>query len=274
MSTSEERKKGKLPIFQKRFNELRGEMSQDEFAKFIGVSRATVGFYENGERVPDAITLIKIADVCDIDVEYLLGRSDVRRGSADDRVLQKRFGFDDKAIKVFDQLASGKSQSEIDLLKLNTQPDELKRFKLPEAQDYIGFINLLFHNKFDEVIRELYDVYKNYVNDKKEEAEYYEGKSEYEIKVRREMQMTQLSTLEKLGDFERGICEGYNFYDEDTNNKFDFDDEDSFLNDGVIQPMRIAYFDAEGSLEFMLNMIKKNIERMIRTMEKEDRKNE
>ena len=61
-----ERKNDRLPIFTERFRELQGERSNTEFAEFLGISRQTVGFYWNGDRVPDAITLIKIAKKCEV----------------------------------------------------------------------------------------------------------------------------------------------------------------------------------------------------------------
>lgn len=45
-----EAKEIKMPIFRERFRSLRGDMTQADFAKFVGISRPTVGFYENGER--------------------------------------------------------------------------------------------------------------------------------------------------------------------------------------------------------------------------------
>jgi len=254
MPTSEDRKKGKLPVFQKRFNELRGDMSQDEFAKFIGVSRATIGFYENGERVPDALTLIKISDACDTDVEYLVGRTDVKRGSADDRVLQKRFGFDEATIKAFDDLATGKSQSELEFLE---QPVSLrKKFKMnfQESKNYIGFVNLLFQNGFTKIIRDLYDTYDNYITDTKDENNYYSSKDDHNSDIRKALMQSRLNKLVRVESSEIS----------DKENDFDvrvFGDR---------QPVRTAFFNAEGSLEFMLNMIKKDIERMMREMQEEN----
>lgn len=68
----------KMPIFEKRFHELREaeEMSQDSFSKFLGISRPTVGFYENGDRIPDALTLAKIARKCNVSSDWLLGLAD------------------------------------------------------------------------------------------------------------------------------------------------------------------------------------------------------
>lgn len=71
-----ERKNERLPIFTERFRELQGEQSNTEFADFLGISRQSVGFYINGDRVPDALTLTKIAEKCDVSADWLLGLSD------------------------------------------------------------------------------------------------------------------------------------------------------------------------------------------------------
>lgn len=255
MVTKEEKKRNKFPIFQKRFNELRGEMSQDDFAKFVGISRPTVGFYENGERVPDAIVLNRIADACDVDVDYLLGRTDVRRGSADDRVLQKRFGLSDCSIKELDNLATGKDKKELFFLEHNPELINVMKMKFPEEKDYIGFLNLLFENDFSEIIRSLYDAYTNYKTDKREDEEYYALRDEFDSHMRKELLKSRLTSISRL----------YINKLEKVEQEPDID-----INDpSAIQPMRVAYFDAEGSLEFMLNMVKKNLEAMIRNMEEE-----
>lgn len=64
--------------FGTRLNQLRksASLSQEEFAKKIGVSRSTIGMYEQGKREPDFETLEKIADYFNVDTDYLLGTSD------------------------------------------------------------------------------------------------------------------------------------------------------------------------------------------------------
>lgn len=42
----------------------------------IGISRSTIGMYETGAREPDFETLEKIADFFNVDIDYLLGRTD------------------------------------------------------------------------------------------------------------------------------------------------------------------------------------------------------
>lgn len=72
--------KRKLPVFADRFHSLRVKdgLKQEEFAQKLGLSRPTVGFYENGVRLPDAACLKQIAQVYHVSVDWLLGLSDVQ----------------------------------------------------------------------------------------------------------------------------------------------------------------------------------------------------
>lgn len=72
------REEARLPIFKERFRELQGEMSNTEFAAFLGLSRQTVGFYCNGDRIPDAVGLKEIAEKCNVSADWLLGISEVQ----------------------------------------------------------------------------------------------------------------------------------------------------------------------------------------------------
>ena len=64
--------------FAGRLKELRTSkhLTQEQFAKKMGISRSTVGMYEKGNREPDYETLEAFADFFNVDIDYLLGRSD------------------------------------------------------------------------------------------------------------------------------------------------------------------------------------------------------
>jgi transcriptional regulator with XRE-family HTH domain len=59
-----------------RLKKLRGNRTQDDISKKIGVSRARYSHYENGRSEPDTETLQKLADFFEVSVDYLLGRTD------------------------------------------------------------------------------------------------------------------------------------------------------------------------------------------------------
>ncbi|WP_144526170.1 helix-turn-helix domain-containing protein [Bacillus pumilus] len=51
-------------------------LTQEQIAKKIGISRGTYAHYEINKRRPDYETLIKIAEIFDVSTDYLVGRSD------------------------------------------------------------------------------------------------------------------------------------------------------------------------------------------------------
>ena len=64
---------GDFPNVFKRIREQCG-LTQQQMADKIGVSRSTIGMYENGEREPNFETLELIADTFNVDMNYLLGK--------------------------------------------------------------------------------------------------------------------------------------------------------------------------------------------------------
>ena len=51
-------------------------MTQKELSEALGVTIRTVTNYENGSREPNIATLIKLADLFDVSLDYLTGRTD------------------------------------------------------------------------------------------------------------------------------------------------------------------------------------------------------
>lgn len=64
--------------FPQRIRNLReaAGLSQDAFAKALGVSRAAIGYYENGERLPDISFLATVYERTGCNLKYLLGYAD------------------------------------------------------------------------------------------------------------------------------------------------------------------------------------------------------
>lgn len=50
-------------------------LTQSQMAEQLGISRSTIGMYETGAREPDFETLEKIADFFNVDIDYLIGRT-------------------------------------------------------------------------------------------------------------------------------------------------------------------------------------------------------
>jgi transcriptional regulator with XRE-family HTH domain len=61
----------------KRLTSLRVERgyTQEELAKMLGITRASLSHYENDRREADYETLKKMAECFDVSIDYLLGRT-------------------------------------------------------------------------------------------------------------------------------------------------------------------------------------------------------
>lgn len=68
--------KDRKSIFTSRLKELRikEEFPQEVIACMIGVARSTYACYESGKNEPDIATLIKIANIYGVSLDYLVGR--------------------------------------------------------------------------------------------------------------------------------------------------------------------------------------------------------
>ena len=63
---------------------------QSDIAKFLGISVAAVGFYENEKRDMSPDTIIKLAEYFNVSTDYLLGKTDVKNpGRQIDDVLNE-----------------------------------------------------------------------------------------------------------------------------------------------------------------------------------------
>lgn len=62
--------------FYKRLKHLRtiNHLTQLELANMLNIERSTLSSYETGRRYPTLVILIRVADVFNVSVDYLLGR--------------------------------------------------------------------------------------------------------------------------------------------------------------------------------------------------------
>ena len=78
-----------MPKFNERLKQLRlaRNYSQSELSRFLRISKSSVNMYERGEREPSLDTLEAIADFFNVDMDFLLGKSDVQNRYAASNVL-------------------------------------------------------------------------------------------------------------------------------------------------------------------------------------------
>lgn len=96
-----EKKTNVRESFQKHFSELRAEsgLSQAKLGKELGLSAATIGYYENGDRLPDIEIAARIATYFHVSVDYLLGLSECKSAEPDVQTACKVTGLSEMAIE-------------------------------------------------------------------------------------------------------------------------------------------------------------------------------
>ena len=67
-----------MKIFQERLIEQRklNKLTQRQIAEKLGIAQSSYIRYENGSAEPTLETLVKLADLFDVPVDYLLGRKE------------------------------------------------------------------------------------------------------------------------------------------------------------------------------------------------------
>lgn len=85
-------------MFAKRLKKLRNEkgVSQDVLAEKIGISRASISFYEKAERTPDIEIFNKIANYFGVSLNYLIGKANA--GRPENENIGEVTGLSDNAI--------------------------------------------------------------------------------------------------------------------------------------------------------------------------------
>ena len=65
--------------FIKRLKELRKEngLTQIQLAKATNLSDTAISYWENGQRIPNALAIITLAQFFEVTSDYLLGLSDI-----------------------------------------------------------------------------------------------------------------------------------------------------------------------------------------------------
>lgn len=111
--------------FQNIFKVLRTSrgFTQTEIAKAIGISRSTIGMYETGLREPDFETLEKIADFFNVDIDYLLGRTNKTTMLSE---TSKAYYLNPETAQMAQELFENKELRALFSTARNAKPEDLK----------------------------------------------------------------------------------------------------------------------------------------------------
>ena len=148
--------------FYERFRSLLlPDETQEEMGKRLGLTRNTIAQYYNRKRVPDAPTLYKICDACNVSADWLLGLSDVKIPDADVQAVSKYTGLTPEAL---DSLKAMNLQVLNCILAHSETADQFKKMltQIREAyeQDAIKDYVLEMPPKLNELLFDTVDVHR------------------------------------------------------------------------------------------------------------------
>lgn len=89
--------------------------TQQRLADALHVTKNSISHYERGVSMPDLYTLCAIADIFDVSLDYLLGRSDV---NLPNYLLKKKIGKTTSAGKLLESIIKLDSNHSADLIKM------------------------------------------------------------------------------------------------------------------------------------------------------------
>lgn len=95
-----------LKMFGSRLKGLRQErgLTIEEFSNKVGISKSSVGYYENQNRVPDIVIAGKMANVLNVSTDYLIGRSNARTQEPKLKSICDKTGLSDKSVLMLARL--------------------------------------------------------------------------------------------------------------------------------------------------------------------------
>lgn len=146
-----------VKVFRKRLLQLRTEkrLSQSKLAKQLGISPATIGYYENGDRLPDIDIAARIANFFDVTADYLLGFSNSRTAEKSMKTACAVTGLSEEAIKNIQETKK--------LLDEGNNEVYISNKKTIEGIEPYEILNLFLSSRtFQGVLLNFLDMAKNY----------------------------------------------------------------------------------------------------------------
>ena len=88
--------------FAERLRKQRKEnhLTQADLAAKIGVSKAAVAMWEKGTRMPDSGRLVRIADLVDKRLDYMMGRTDDESSLTDEDTKPQKWELEDQFVAI------------------------------------------------------------------------------------------------------------------------------------------------------------------------------
>ena len=107
-----------VEVFGKRLKELRkaNGYTIEQFADMVGISKSTLGYYENDKRMPDIEILVRIADTLNVNADYLIGRTNTTAKKGKMKAVCKFTGLSDCAVEYLSELVKNKDYAKLSII--------------------------------------------------------------------------------------------------------------------------------------------------------------
>ncbi len=107
-----------VEVFGKRLKELRkaNGYTIEQFADMVGISKSTLGYYENDKRMPDIEILVRIADTLNVNADYLIGRTNTTALKGKMKTVCEFTGLSDSAAEYLAQLVKDKDYAKLSVI--------------------------------------------------------------------------------------------------------------------------------------------------------------
>jgi transcriptional regulator with XRE-family HTH domain len=154
--------------FSKRLKQLReaNQMTQGQLGDLINTTRQSISNYEMGKREPDYVTLEALADIFNVDMNYLLGKTDkiTYIPSSSHRQLSKN---EENLINSFNMLNNEGKEKVITYTQDLVDSGKYAKKSLPTVEEMIDYLKEIPMAAFDGKLdiykmpeEELYTLYK------------------------------------------------------------------------------------------------------------------
>ena len=107
-----------VEVFGKRLKELRkvNGYTIEQFADMVGISKSTLGYYENDKRMPDIEILARIADTLNVNADYLIGRTNTTALKGKMKTVCEFTGLSDRAAEYLSELVKDKDYAKLSII--------------------------------------------------------------------------------------------------------------------------------------------------------------
>lgn len=105
-------------VFGKRLRELRKENGYtiEQFADMVGISKSTLGYYENDKRMPDIEILARISNVLNVNADYLIGRTNTTAQKGKMKTVCEFTGLSDQAAEYLSDLVENRDYAKLSVI--------------------------------------------------------------------------------------------------------------------------------------------------------------